>query len=254
MGLSMNNFLRINDVPADPPKPPAKPKPASRSVDASDRKFYVKAAENGNQQALKDFDAALAAQSSGPSPKPAPAASSTRPKPHVTPERAADPSDQKLYNMAADRQNRIIDLENRALDLNQQIAALPTDSFSGYVRPALQTELKGVYEELEPYRDAELRTSVRELTSMVPPSRSDFSHIPPAFREEVHEDELRTFNEERAAKADAALVDYARRTHPSDIGGGRSVRAGTGEDKRRGDVQANRPAPPIRSSHPTTSI
>ncbi len=66
MGLSMDHFLRINDVPADPPKP----KPASTSVDASDRKFYVKAAENGNEQALKDFDAALRAQSNTPPPSP----------------------------------------------------------------------------------------------------------------------------------------------------------------------------------------
>ncbi len=67
MGFSMNNFLRINDVPVDPPKP----KPASTPVDASDRKFYVKAAENGSEQALEDFDAALKAQSSPP-PAPTP--------------------------------------------------------------------------------------------------------------------------------------------------------------------------------------
>lgn len=214
MGLSMDNFLRINDMPADPPKPPAKPEPTSTPVDASDRKFYVKAAENGNEQALEDFDAALAEQSKPPSPKPAPAASNDDAKPHVKPERAADPSDQKFYNMAADRQNTIIDLENQAVDLNQQLADLPTDSFSGYVRPGVRAELNGVYEELAPYRDAELQTSVRELSNMVPPSRTDFAHIPPAFRNEVYEDELRKFNQERAATADAALADYARRTPP----------------------------------------
>jgi hypothetical protein len=215
----MDHFLRINGVPEAPAKPPAKPKPASTPVDGSDRKFYVQAAANGNEQALKDFDAALAAQNKSAAPEPAPATSSNESKPHVKPERAEDPSDQKFYNMAADRQNKIIDLENRALDLNQQLASLPTDSFSGYVRPGLQAELDGVYEDLEPYRDAELKTSVRELSNLVPPSRADFSHIPTAFREEVYEDELRKFNEDRAAAADAALADYARRTPPSDLGG-----------------------------------
>jgi hypothetical protein len=40
------------------------------TVDGSDRKFYVKAAENGNEEALERFDAALAAQSK-PTPPPA---------------------------------------------------------------------------------------------------------------------------------------------------------------------------------------
>lgn len=144
MGFSMDNFLRINDVPVDPPKPPANPKPTSAPVDASDRKFYVKAADNGNEQALEEFDAALAEQSKSPPPKPASASSNDEPKPHVKPERAEDPSDQKFYNMAADRENTIIDLENKAQDLNQQIADLPTDSFSGYVRPGLQAELDDI--------------------------------------------------------------------------------------------------------------
>ncbi|MEM9439406.1 MAG: hypothetical protein AAGA73_03080 [Pseudomonadota bacterium] len=216
----MNHFLRINDVTADQPKPKPTPKPTSISaVDASDRKFYVKAAENGNKQALEKFDAALSAQSKPASPEPVSTPSIPGAKPHVKPERAEDPSDQKFYNMAADRQNKIIDLENRALDLNQQLANLPTDSFSGYVRPDLQAELNDVYEDLEPYRDAELKTSVRELNNLVPPSKADLAHIPEAFREEVYESELRKFNEERAAIADAALADYANRTNPATADG-----------------------------------
>ena len=144
MGLSMDNFLRINDVPADPPKPPAKP--ASPTVDASDRKFYVKAADNGNKQALKDFDDALAAQNQPASPSPSPAASNDEPKPHVKPERAADPSDQKFYNMAADRQNTIIDLENKAASLQRDIDALGTSG--GYASDALRAELAEVETEL----------------------------------------------------------------------------------------------------------
>lgn len=119
MVLSMNHFLSINDVPID------QPKPTSPLVDASDRKFYVKATEKGNEQALKDFDAALLAQS-----KPAPPTSNDAPKPHVKPERAEDPSDQKFYNMAADRENTIIDLENKAASLQRDIDALGTSSSS----------------------------------------------------------------------------------------------------------------------------
>ncbi|MGI9416231.1 MAG: hypothetical protein ACR2RA_00180 [Geminicoccaceae bacterium] len=171
MGFSMDNFLRINDVPADPPKPPAKPKPTSTAVDASDRKFYVKAADNGNKQALKDFDAALAAQNQPASPKPAPAASNDEPKPHVKPERAADPSDQKFYNMAADRQNTIIDLENRAHGLNRDIDALGTSG--GYATQAMQTELADVEQKLDGYRLQDLRVEARTLERDIAAARSE---------------------------------------------------------------------------------
>jgi hypothetical protein len=146
MALSMNDFLRINDVPMTSTKPPAQPKPTpSTPVDASDRKFYVQAAANGNDQALKDFDAALDAQSK-PAPQPTPQTSSSEPKPYVKPERAEDPSDQKFYNMAADRQNNIIDLENRAASLQRDIDALGTSG--GYATDAMQAELAEVEAEL----------------------------------------------------------------------------------------------------------
>lgn len=60
----------------------AKPAPV---VDASDRKFYIKAAENGNEEALKKFDAALSAQSNRmpPSP-PAPSVSTFQPPASLT--------------------------------------------------------------------------------------------------------------------------------------------------------------------------
>lgn len=127
-------------------------------VDGSDRKFFVRAAENGNKQALEQFDAALAAQS-----KPKPPPSRTAPKPHVEPQRAEDPSDQKFYNMAADRKNKVIDLENRAADLRQQLETLPSDSFSGYVRPGLQVELDEVERELDSYQLQDLRVKEAEL-------------------------------------------------------------------------------------------
>ena len=182
MALSMDNFLRINDVPMNSPKKPPAPKPTSTPVDASDRKFYVQAADRGNEEALEQFDAALAAQSEASSASP-PATTtgspndayqdyldgqreritSDAPREHVRPMVADDPSDQKFYNMAADRENTIIDLENRALDLNQQIADLPTDSFSGYVRPGLQARLAEVEEELDSYRRQDLQVRAREL-------------------------------------------------------------------------------------------
>lgn len=160
MGFSMDNFLRINDVPMDKPKPPAKP--ANMPVDASDRKFYVQAADKGNKQALKDFDAALAAQNKPAPPKPAPAATSVAQKPHVQPERAEDPSDQKFYNMAADRQNKVIDLENRAASLQRDIDALGTAG--GYATSAMQAELDEVEAEL-----ADLRPPATDGVDAPPP-------------------------------------------------------------------------------------
>ena len=150
MGFSMDNFLRINDVPMDSPTPkpkPAPPKPPSSAdapVDGSDRKLYARAAEGtGDKKILTDFDAALKAQHEAP---PSPATAGPEPKPHVKPERAEDPSDQKFYNMAADRQNEIIDLENRAASLNHDIEALGTSSPS--VTGAMQDELDEVEEDL----------------------------------------------------------------------------------------------------------
>lgn len=169
MGLSMDHFLRINDLPATP-KPPTRPKPATTPVDASDRKFYIRAAEQGNGQALKDFDAALAAQSK-PAPKPASAPSVVPQKPHVQPERASDPSDQKLYNMAADHQNKIIALENRAARLEYGIDALGVSG--GYAAQAMQDELAVVDEELQSLRPKPQATLDPSLGGYVRPPRAE---------------------------------------------------------------------------------
>ncbi|MEZ5933830.1 MAG: hypothetical protein R3F54_18145 [Alphaproteobacteria bacterium] len=156
MALLIDGQYRVGNLPKAP-KPA--PKPASTPVDASDRKLYVKAAEtSGDKQVLKDFDAALAAQSKPAPPKPAPASAAApqKPavtqKPHVQAERAEDPSDQKFYNMAADRQNKVIDLENRAAGLQHSIDALGTAG--GYATQAMQAELDEVEEELQRYRPA----------------------------------------------------------------------------------------------------
>jgi hypothetical protein len=73
-------------------------------------------------------------------------------KPHVQPERAEDPSDQKFYTMAADRQNKVIDLENRADSLRQSIDVLGTAG--GYATTAMRAELDEVDEELQRYQPA----------------------------------------------------------------------------------------------------
>ncbi|MEM9624726.1 MAG: colicin E5-related ribonuclease [Pseudomonadota bacterium] len=68
----------------------------------------------------------------------------------MKPERAEDPSDQKFYNMAADRQNNIIDLENRAASLQRDIDALGTSG--GYATEAMQAELNDIEAELATLR------------------------------------------------------------------------------------------------------
>jgi hypothetical protein len=176
----MDNFLRINDVPMNSPKKPPAPKPTSTPVDASDRKFYVQAADRGNEEALEQFDAALAAQSEASSASP-PATTtgspndayqdyldgqreritSDAPREHVRPMVADDPSDQKFYNMAADRENTIIDLENKAHSLNNDIEALGTSG--GYATQAMQAELTQVERELDGYRLQDLRVEAAEL-------------------------------------------------------------------------------------------
>ncbi|MEZ5933831.1 MAG: hypothetical protein R3F54_18150 [Alphaproteobacteria bacterium] len=148
MALLIDGQYRVGNLPKAP-KPA--PKPASTPVDASDRKFYIQAAEkNGDKKVLNDFDAALAAQRKPAPPKPAASPSPQNPavaqKPHVQAERAADPSDQKFYNMAVDRQNKIIDLENRAASLQHSIDALGTAG--GYATQAMQAELDDVDAEL----------------------------------------------------------------------------------------------------------
>ena len=159
MVMLIDGLYRVDNLPKAPKKPPA-PKPTSTPVDGSDRKFYVQAAANGNDQALKDFDAALAAQSKAAKPPATTAgspheahqdylagqrdratadASSGTSREHVKPKVASDPSDQKFYNMAADRENTIIDLENKAHSLNSAIDALGTSG--GYATQVMQAEL-----------------------------------------------------------------------------------------------------------------
>jgi hypothetical protein len=74
---------------------------------------------------------------------------------------ADDPSDQKFYNMAADRENTIIDLENKAHSLNNDIEALGTSG--GYATQAMQAELTQVERELDGYRLQDLRVEAAEL-------------------------------------------------------------------------------------------
>jgi len=144
-------------------------KPAPK-VDASDRKFYIRAAENGNKDALKDFDAALSTQQKSTPPKPptpttssssSGGSSATAPREHVSAERAADPSDQKFYNMAADRQNTIVDLKNRSDELRQNIDALGTSG--GYVTGAMREELGEVEQEIDSYELQDLRSKAAGL-------------------------------------------------------------------------------------------
>ncbi len=140
MVMLIDGMYRVDNLPKAPQETP---KPTTTPVDASDRKFYVRAADHGNKDALERFDAALAAQSKSTAPT---SSSSASPKPHVEPKRADDPSDQKFYNMAADRQNKVIDLENRAADLQRDIGALGTSG--GYATSAMMAELGEVEAEL----------------------------------------------------------------------------------------------------------
>jgi hypothetical protein len=57
--MLIDGLYRVDNLPKEPRETP---KPTSTPVDASDRKFYVRAAEKGNQEALERFDAALDAQ------------------------------------------------------------------------------------------------------------------------------------------------------------------------------------------------
>lgn len=140
---------------------PSSAKKTTPTVDASDRKFYVQAAERGNEKALENFDAALTAQRESVPPKSPSVPSNAREKERVQPQRAEDPSDQKFYNMAADRQNKVIDLEDKAASLKRDIDALGTSG--GYVTGALQSDLNDVEKELDNYRIVDLRADAAEL-------------------------------------------------------------------------------------------
>lgn len=59
MVMLIDGLYRVDNLPKTQQEAPM---PTNAPVDASDRKFYVRAAENGNQEALEKFDAALAAQ------------------------------------------------------------------------------------------------------------------------------------------------------------------------------------------------
>ena len=191
MVMLIDGLYRVDNLPKAPKKPPA-PKPTSTPVDGSDRKFYVQAAANGNDQALKDFDAALAAQSKAAKPPATTAgspheahqdylagqrdratadASSGTSREHVKPKVASDPSDQKFYNMAADRENTIIDLENKAHSLNSDIDALGTSG--GYATQVMQAELAEIERELDGYRLQDLRVEAAELRREIATLPSD---------------------------------------------------------------------------------
>jgi len=90
---------------------------------------------------------------------------------HVAPKRAEDPSDQKFYNMATDRQNTKIDLENRSEALHRDIDALGTSG--GYVTSTLQTELDEVENELDGYRALDLRVEATEINRQLDGLRTD---------------------------------------------------------------------------------
>jgi len=130
-------------------------KKTTTPVDASDRKFYIQASEkSGDKKIIKDFDAALTAQrpktpatSTSSTTPPAGTTSAslnpssgTPPPPRVTPERAQDPSDQKFYNMAADRLNRANDLDVKAGQLHRDSDVLATAS--PYAAQAMRQEAR----------------------------------------------------------------------------------------------------------------
>ncbi|MGI9452217.1 MAG: hypothetical protein ACR2QH_16495, partial [Geminicoccaceae bacterium] len=101
-----------------------------------------------DKKVLNDFDAALNAQRSSGQPN---SQATTRSAPErVAPKRAEDPSDQKFYNMAADRQNKANDLEVRAAQLNDDADALGTSS--PYATQAMRAEARGFEREANALR------------------------------------------------------------------------------------------------------
>ncbi len=131
MGFSMDHFLRINDVPVDPPKP--RPKPTSTP-----------------------FDVAVAEQSKSPSPKPSPTSSPgasgpSRPEPTLK-ERQSDidaiatASPYAANAMRAELNADAEALENKAASLQRDIDAIGTAG--GYATAAMQAELSGIETEL----------------------------------------------------------------------------------------------------------
>lgn len=70
----------------------------------------------------------------------------------------------------------IQDARIRAATLDDQLHSLPTDSFSGYVRPALQTELDGIEAQLQDYD----RLTGRDAASLAAPGET-YAEAPSSF-------------------------------------------------------------------------
>lgn len=148
--------------------------PAAPVVDASDRKFYIRAAERGNDQSLKTFDASLAAQREKTLPRQTTTPPPPAPTPTATPAAAPTATSagtERPVESLADRQRGIDaiataspyaaqvmrtelradvdETQGRFVDLARDERSLGTSG--GYVTEALRAERNELGAELSDY-------------------------------------------------------------------------------------------------------